>query len=522
MMILLSILFSQFFACSTPKEITEPSISPPEARLRRLTLSQYQNSLLDIFGSSLVLPTNLEPDAEVEGLISIGAGVNSISPTGVERYETAAFSIAEQIINDDNMREILFSCDIEIDPETCGLTFINTVGSQLWRRPLTEEESGRLQSLVLSIGSDSNDIWTGVEFGLAAMLQSPHFLYRTEHGPDQLTAAELASRLSFLIWNGPPDAELLASVFDASILEKNVLEDQLDRLLSDERAKRGIRNLFTETLSLHSLDSLVKDPLIFTHASPDLGPSAREETLLMLEALILEKDVDFRSFLTTRETFVNRRLAALYNIAAPSEDGFGSVLLPDDGIRRGFLGQASFLALQSHSTGTSATLRGMYVRQKLLCQEIPPPPADVDTSIPEADAESPTLRERIQSHLTEPSCSSCHNFMDLLGLGFEQFDGIGRYRTTENDAIIDPTGSLDDADFANAWDMSEKIAAHSRFATCMTEQLYKYTTGHSVENGEDEYVEWLSETFVDTDHSYLALIRTLVLSDAFQQVGGLQ
>jgi hypothetical protein len=109
--------------------------------------------------------------------------------------------------------------------------------------------------------------------------------------------------------------------------------------------------------------------------------------------------------------------------------------------------------------------------------------------------------------------------MDLLGLGFEQFDGIGRYRTTENNALIDPTGTLDDVDFVDAWDMAEKLAAHERFSPCMTKQLFQYSTGHAVEDGEAEYLEWLSNQFVDSEFSYLQLIRDLVLSDAFQQVG---
>jgi hypothetical protein len=301
-----------------------------------------------------------------------------------------------------------------------------------------------------------------------------------------------------------------------------VLEEEFDRMIADPKSNRGIRNMFTEVFSLHNLDTLTKDPLIFTHSSAELGPAAKEETLLLLESIVLDQDVDFRSFLTTRETFVNRRLAALYNVPAPTDSGFGSVLLPENGPRQGFLGHASFLALQSHSTGTSATLRGVYVRQKFLCQEIPPPPADVDTSIPEADAESPTLRERIQSHLTDPSCATCHNFMDLLGLGFEQFDGIGRYRTTENDALIDPSGSLDSEDFVNALDLSEKLAAHDRFSPCMTQQLFQYTTGHAHQEGEEEYLVWLSERFSESEYSYLDLIRTLVLSDAFKQTGEVQ
>lgn len=517
----LSIFFTFFQGCSTAP-VEEPAVQAISPNLRRLTIQQYHNSLRDLFGESLVLPISLEPDTEVDGLLSIGSSINSVSPTGVERYEAAAFQIAEQVVADEALRSTMVDCNFESDQNTCYSVLARSFGSRIWRRSLTDSEAARITELMGSIYDDSGDIWTGVEFGLAAMLQSPHFLYRTEHGPQQLTATELASRLSFLLWNGPPDQVLLDKAIDSSLLEMSVLEEEFDRMIGDSKSNRGIRHLFSEVFSLHNLDSLTKDPLVFTHSSAELGPAAKEETLLLLENLVLEQDVDFRSFLTTRETFVNRRLAALYNVPAPTDTGFGSVTLPEEGPRKGYLGHVSFLALQSHSTGTSATLRGMYVRQKFLCQEIPPPPADVDTSIPEADADSPTLRERIQSHLTEPSCATCHNFMDLLGLGFEQFDGIGRYRTTENDALIDPSGALDDKDFIDALDLSEKLAAHDRFSPCMTQQLFQYTTGHAHHDGEEEYLAWLSEQFVESEYSYLALIRTLVLSKAFQKTGEIQ
>ena len=516
----LLIFFQILSGCSV--DITpEPPLIPPEPVLRRLTISQYHNSLSDLFGENLVLPSSLEPDTEIDGLLSIGASINSVSPTGVERYEAAAFQVAEQVIADSSLRSQLLSCDIE-DIASCSTEFISNFGALVWRRALTEEEIGRISTLIQSITADSGDVWTGIEFGLAALLQSPHFLYRTEHGPDMLSAEELASRISFLLWNGPPDTILLNRAMNGSLLQKSILEAEFDRMITDPKSKRGIRSLFSDVFALHDLDHLTKDPLVFTHASPDLGPAAKEETLQLLEALVLEDDVDFRTFLTTRRTFVNRRLAALYSVPAPSQEGFGEILLPADGIRRGFLGHASFLALQAHSTSSSATKRGIYLRQKFLCQSIPPPPANVDTSIPEADAESPTLRERIQTHLSDPSCANCHNFMDLLGLGFEQFDGIGRFRTTENDAVIDPSGNIDGEEFQNAWDLADKLAAHDRFSPCITEQLYQYTTGHVVADDEEEYLAWLSTQFQEDDFSYLQLIRTLVLSDGFQKVGALQ
>ena len=169
--------------------------------------------------------------------------------------------------------------------------------------------------------------------------------------------------------------------------------------------------------------------------------SAKEETFQTIE-YILDNDIDFRELLTTRTSFVNRRLASLYGIQAPFSDGFGEVTLTKQNGRRGLLTQASMLNLHAHATASSPTLRGVFIRKTLLCQVVPPPPADVDTSIPAATEEAPTMRERLEQHFEDPSCAGCHKMMDLVGLGLENLDGIGQWRDLENNAPIDPLETL--------------------------------------------------------------------------------
>jgi hypothetical protein len=255
------------------------------------------------------------------------------------------------------------------------------------------------------------------------------------------------------------------------------------------------------------------------HYSPDLGPSAREETLLGIEDLVFTKDADFRQIFTTQHTFIDRKLAALYNVRAPSLDGFGEAELSADGGRRGFLGQVSFLAPNSHATATSATRRGIFVRQVLLCQTVLPPPANLNTSIPEVSKDAPTLRDRVAIHLTDPYCAGCHNSMDKVGLGFENFDSLGGWRSTENEAVIDASGDLDGRDFDNAWELSGLLAESERFPRCLTKTLYQYATGHAEADGEEELVTWLSDDFARSDHSVKALMRSLALSEGFATAG---
>ena len=279
----LLLFFPIFQACDSPTIPEEPSIEVSSPSLRRLTIQQYHNSLHDLFGETLVLPMSLEPDTEVDGLLSIGSSISSVSPTGIERYEAAAFMIAQQVVSDESMRDSLIDCNFSDTPTDCYTTFVEEFGAKIWRRTLEDSEKQRISSLMQTIYEDSTDVWTGLEFGLAALLQSPHFIYRTEHGSGQLSPTELASRLSFLIWNGPPDETLLMKAIDESLLDKSVLEEEFDRMIADAKSSRGIRNLFSEVFSLHDLDSLTKDPLVFTHASSELGPAAKEETLLLLE-----------------------------------------------------------------------------------------------------------------------------------------------------------------------------------------------------------------------------------------------
>ena len=505
-----------------------PEIEPASPALRRLTRSQYRNAVTDLFAAELYIPTNLEPDNEVEGLLSLGASTTSVSSYGVELYEDAAFLIAEQVVESEAGWAAAVPCEPASSSDAdCAGEVMAGVATRAWRRPVTDDELSRLTDLTAAVGADSGDFATGVMYGLAAILQSPHFLYRVEHGDGDgtqrpLTDWEIASRLSFLLWNSIPDDELLDAAAAGELQDDAGLEAQARRMLSDDRARQGVRNLFTEVYHLYELDNLSKDPAVFQHASPDLGPAAREETLLLLEEIILDDDADFRTLFTSQRTWVDRRLAALYSVAAPTEDGFGPVELPASGRRRGLLGHASFLLTQSHPTSSSATKRGKFVRTTVLCQDIPAPPADVDTSIPEADATSPTLRERLETHLEDPTCAGCHKLTDPIGLGFENFDGIGRWRDTENGAVIDATGDLDGSSFSDAWGIGAVVADHPSLSRCMTRHLYRYGTGHIEGDSEDALLDWLDLGFQSTGYSFQDLLVDTILSDGFRTVGELQ
>ena len=503
-----------------------PDSPPPPPTLKRLTTPQYTHAMRDLFGGGLVLPATLEPDQRVEGLFSVGAARTTISSYGVEKYESAAFSVASQVLADPERRATWVTCIPEgpVD-DACAAEVLGPLGRRAWRRPLRSDELDTIVSLADEAAAALDDFDAGLEFGIAALLTSPHFLYRDEIGdeddaPDgQYGDHEMASRLSFFLWNTIPDAALLDAAEAGTLTTDDGLAAEIDRMLADPRARDGVRALYAEMLHLDELDELNKDLLVFTYMRDTLGESAREETLLGIEALVFEDEAPYMELFTTRRTFLNRELAAIYDVPAPAPEGFGETWLSEDGDRQGFFGQASFLALNAHAVSTSVTLRGIFVREVLLCQEIPEPPANANTSIPEVDAEARTMRERIAVHLEVEECASCHRLTDPIGLGFENFDGLGRWRVTENDANIDPSGELDGVAFSDGAALGRTVAAHPRAPGCMTRTALQYATGELADDVDTGLLDWHTLGFEGEGHRILWLLRDVALSPAFRQVG---
>ncbi|MEZ4321919.1 MAG: DUF1592 domain-containing protein [Myxococcota bacterium] len=516
----MSTLITLLLACSGPDEGydagPEPAVTAPEPALRRLTIRQYQNTVRDLFGEDIVPPSSLEPDATLEGLPSLGAAISSTSPLGVERYEVGAIQLADQRFA--GAVDPLPCQPSGVSDTACATAYIEAEGRRIFRRPLSEEEIGQYVGLLTSVASDAADFRAGARFALVAMLQSPAFVYRSEHAAGTLDPFELASRMSYFLWNGPPDEALLAAAEAGELATAEGRSAQVDRMMDDPRFRRGVRDYFIELFQLGGLASLGKDPMVFPNASPELWASAKEQTLYGIEDLVVDRDADYRELMTSRDVWIDRRLAALYGIPAPTLDGFAWATLPEDSGRRGLLGHASVLGLHAHAVSSSATRRGKFMRGTLLCQIVPPPPADVDTSIPEPD-DAPTLRDRLQVHQEDPTCAGCHIILDSVGLGLENFDGVGRWRDRENDFPIDPSGVLDGQEFADAVELGAAIASHDNFGPCFADRLASYAIGHLPTDGEEEWIHWLADDFVGNGFHVKRLMRQIAVSDAFAKGG---
>lgn len=504
-----------------------PAVGSPNAA-QRLTRAQYTNAMRDLFGAEVVVPSAIEPDVAVDGLDAVGASESTVSSRGIEQYEAAAFAIGNQISSDPKLRSRIVPCAPAGNADAaCARTFVTAIGPKIYRRPMTEPEIAGVVGIVTNAGTALSSFDKGIAYGIARMLQSPHFLYRVSKGePDPAnpgkrrhTAYELVVRLSFFLWNSIPDDALYELAKSGQVFDHDRLSEEVERMLASPKARDGVRTFVRDWLRLADLDNLTKDTKLFTTYTSELGASAREETLRVFESLVFDDDADIRDFMTTRKTFVTPKLASMYQVLAPLASGYAAIELPESGERRGYLGHLSFLAQNAHPTSSSATLRGKFVREKLLCSPIPVPPVNLNTGFPEPSANARTLRERAVIHFAEPSCSGCHKLMDPIGFGLETFDGIGRTRTKENGALIDTKGVLDGTPFEGPASLAQAIHDHPAFPKCITRNVYRYAMGSEVATPEEATLTALHERFVATRYRMKALLAAVATSPAFRAHG---
>ncbi len=501
-----------------------PDVSPEPPTLRRLSNVQYTNTVRDLFGDEIIIPGELDPDERVYGLVAVGASRTSYSPRGVENIESSSYLLAEQAMAPER-RDAFVPCTPQgVTDDDCAETVITAFGRRAWRRPLTADEVTRFTRVARTAATTLGDFHDGLEYAIAGLLQSPDFLYRVELGQVDPTGElghryddwEMASRLSFLLWNTTPDDELLDAAAAGDLTNESGLLAQTERLLASPRSTDGLVAWFDDWMHLAELDELYKEPLVFPHMSDTLGESARQESERLFKMVAIDRGDDLRDLITSRRTFIDRELAALYDVQAPARDGFAAHEHPEDSQRRGLLGHASFLALNAHPVSTSATLRGKFVREVFLCAELPGPPAGVDTSIPPVTEQARTLRDRVQQHLVDPSCAGCHENMDLVGLAFENFDGIGRYRTLEEGVPIDSSGELDDVPFDNAAGLAEALREHPDLGPCITKTLVRYANGYREDLGQLEALSWLADDFAAGEYRLEPLLLQLTSSPLFR------
>lgn len=505
----------------------QPADETSSGAMRRLTEAQYRHAIADIFGSDIQVAGRMDPLVRPpHGLEVAGVSRISVSAAGLEQYVRMARSIASQVL-DQQHRDYFVGCR-PLRPEgpddRCAAEFFGRVAPLLRRRPLSP---GDLDALVAASREGARlgqSFYTGLALGLETILVSPSFLFDidvTEPDPDvpgtrRLDAYSKAARLSFFLWNTTPDQALLDAAARGHLHTKTGLTIQVDRLLASRRLEDAVRTLFSDVLGFERIPDLVKDPVIYPQFVRAVKADMQEQTLRTIVNHLLVENGDYRDLLTTRQTFMTRALGVVYGLPV-SGDGWTAYELPSGGPRAGLLTQISFLAAFSHDGRSSATLRGRAIRELLLCQPVPEPPANVNFSAVEdtTSTERPTARDRLTPHRTRRACAACHQLMDPIGLSLENFDGVGAYRTEENGAPIDASGELDGAVFSDPVSLGVAVRNHPALPSCLVNRVAEYAMRRPLAERDAAWVAELATAFDDHGYRLRHLLRAVATSDAF-------
>ncbi len=492
--------------------------------LRRLSEQQYRNSIADIFGSDIAVRGVFEPQIRVGGLLAASSAVLSITPAGFESFSQMADSIAIQVVNEKN-RDRLVPCKpkaVSAPDDACTTQFLGDYGLKLFRRPLTRDELSSRVKLAHAMAKSSGDFYAGLRYGLATLLQAPDFLFRKEiavAGENRDYALEpysRAARLSFLLWDTGPDAELLRSAGTGEIVTPAGYAKQVDRLMASPWLESGMRAFFTDMLWLDTFDTISKDSLIYPKWGVAIANSAKEETLRTTLDLALHSNGDMRDLMTTRKTYINRSLAAVYELPFTFSADWVPYEFPESSGRSGVLTQISMLSMFSHPGRSSPTKRGVALMDIFLCEPTPTPPANVDFSaVNDADSPLKTVRERLMAHASSKICASCHTHSDPIGLTLEQFDTIGGRRLTENGQVIDVSATLQGKKIAGAEGLGHYLHDNPKYPACIARKLYSYAKGENSEEVEASAFKGAYKAFTDSGFRLRALIKGLVESPEF-------
>ncbi len=505
------------------------------ARVRRVTPEQYHNTVAYIFGGDIEVGTPFAPLRRTDGLLASGAASVGVTTGELQQLQRSASSIAAQVIDKGSLdqhtpsrRDFLIPCkpaDEAAPDDACAAKFVREVGRLLYRRPLPEARVAAFVADARKGASDLKSFYAGLATVIEGMLLDPKVLLiadLTEPDPAhpggrRLDAYSLASRLSYFLWDAAPDDQLLKDAEKGLLFTAKGRAQVVDRMLASPRVEQGTRAFFDDMFGFEDFGNLAKDASIYPMMTGATIKDAREQTLRTVVDHLLTRGEDYRDLYTTRKTFMSPALATVYQI--PTKPGWVAYEFPADSPRVGLLTQISYLALHAHPARSSPTYRGKALRERLLCQKVPPPPANVDFSI----LENPnpllkTARQRLEAHRANPVCAGCHKITDPMGLALENFDGAGRFRAQEKGADIDASGSLDGKDFKDVLGLSQSMHDHPQLTTCLTRRVYSYATGGPLSSADDQAITALNTAFARSGYRYKALLRMIATSDAFYEI----
>lgn len=408
--------------------------------------------------------------------------------------------------------------------EACARRILADLARQAYRRPVDDAD---LKGLMASYrqGHSEGGFDAGIEAGLVSVLVNPQFLFRVEREPADLAPGtpypisplEFASRLSYFLWSSAPDAELLDLAVRGELSRPEVLDRHVRRMLADERSRSLVENFAGQWLYLRNLETVVPDMRLFPDFDDNLRQAFRQETELFFHS-ILREDRSVRDLIKADYTFLNERLAKHYGIPHVYGSRFRRVSVDEASHRGGLLRQGSILSVTSYSTRTSPVIRGHWVLKNLVGMAPPPPPPDVPALEENILSNQLSGRERLKQHRANPACAVCHDPMDPVGFALENFDALGRWRTTEADKPIDASGSLlGGKEFIGASGLEQALLEHpDLLARTLTEKLMTFALGRGIEYYDAPAIRQVVRGARDDDYRFSRLVIGIVNSVPFR------
>jgi hypothetical protein len=469
------------------------------ARVRRLTRVEYDNSVGALLDEPRVtLGQGFAPEDTILGFSTHER--LQVTSLLADQMDNAGFDVAELARHKLAIDE---QCPDEADEEKCTTDILFGLASRAFRRPLTDEDRAMLLDFWREVRA-TEDPQTAHSIFLHGIFTSASFLYRTELGAPgeranqvvRLTQHEVASALSFAITATPPDAALLAAAEAGALATADQREAHARRLLATPAAHKRLHHFIREWLGLTGLANLNKNNQVFPDFNVDFKDSSQGETQAFIDHVVANEGGSVRQLLGSDYTFADERMSDFYGTTSPLTGELGRVPLPPE--RAGILTQASVLATYALFDSSSPIRRGKFVLTRLLCRNVPPPPATI-AIIPPAPRPDTTTRARFAAHTDNPVCAGCHRTLDPIGFGFEDFDGLGKHRRTENGLAVDASGSVEHSagtfTFTGGGDLARFLSTSEDVANCVPLQLFRYAMGREEDRVDEKLLNDMRTAF---------------------------
>jgi hypothetical protein len=461
--------------------------APGPAPLRRLTRFEYSNTLRDLLGDTTSPGDQLPPELKGNGFSNDATSLTTPRLL-VDAYQSVAHDIALRATKDATTLASTTKCDTtKMSEDACAQAFVTSLGARAFRRPLDAGESTSILGVYKAVrpaGTYADAIAAIIEM----VLQSPQFLYRPEVGVPvagksvaRVAGYEMAVRLSYTLWGTTPDQILLDAAKSGQLETKEQVQAQAMRMVDDPHAK-DVSHFFHNTwLGINGLDGLQRDTTWFRTYTPALAALFRQETEQFLDYVIWKNNGDLATIFTAPFTFLNGPLSKFYGFGNVTATDNNFQLVNTDGKQRaGILSQSSILTATTPGSHNNPVVRGKFVYTQLLCGSVPDPPAALMVKEPTPDP-TLTMRELFLAHRTEASCNVCHQALDPIGFGLENYNGVGLWQDTDNGKPVDASGNVPDHDIAGPFngpvELGKKLASSADVQKCYVGKWLTFAYG---------------------------------------------